>query len=401
MKIGVILDNAFDQDMRVKNEVESLVSAGHEVDVLCFNFGKNSSTRYRGARLHRITANKGWINKLKGLNNTIFNFYPGFWYRRILDFVKRVQPDVLHVHDLWMAEAAIRVKEKTGIPIILDLHENYVDAILHYRFARTFPGNVLISRERWAQKERTWLQQVDRIIVVIEEAKDRLVARGIDPDRIVVVPNYVHIREFSLKRGSMDPVHRRAIQGRFVLCYVGAFDVHRGLDIPIKAMKSVLQFIPQALLMLVGWGKNAGELIELARNMGVEASVLFAGYRPNDDIPHYIQASNVCLIPHYRTGHTDATIPHKLFQYMWMKKPVLVSSCKPLVRIVQDTGAGLSYKHDDVEDFAEKLRILYNSLKNTPYGERGHKAVREFYNWNTAAKALIHLYENTLNISHP
>lgn len=394
MKIGVVLDNDFDNDMRVKNEVQSLVNAGHDVEVLCFDFGKTPATNYEGAKLRRITASKILIDKLKALNNTYINLYPLYWYQYINSFVKTFQPDVLHVHDLWMAEAALRIKKTHRLPIVIDLHENYAEAIGYYRFAKRLPGRLLISQKRWRNSERKWLPQFDRIIVVIDEAKERLVNMGIPPQCISVVPNYVKIDEFTINDISIiSPDLQKKLKDRYVLCYVGAFDAHRGLDMPIKAMPKVLNFIPNALLLLVGWGKNAKELKLLVDRLDLSDSVIFTGYKPNKEVPYYINVSNVCLIPHYKTPHTDATIPHKLFQYMLMKKPVLVSNCAPLDRIVRETNAGLSYVHDDVNHFVKSLLKIYKTQDIINYGENGYRAVLEKYNWKIAQYELINLYK--------
>ncbi len=394
MKIGVILDNDFDRDMRVKNEVESLVNAGYDVEVLCFNFGNTPSTDYKGARLRRIKASKILIDKLKALNNTLINLYPHYWYTYIHSFVKEFQPDVLHVHDLWMAKAALCIKKKHRLPIVLDLHENYVEAIRYYRFAKRFPGRLIISQKRWRNSERKWLPKMDRIIVVIDEAKERLVSMGIPPQRISVVPNYVKIDEFVVDNTSViAPALQKKLKGRFVLCYVGAFDAHRGLEIPIMAMPKILESIPNALLLLVGWGKNINELKILVERLNINDAVLFIGYIPNNEVPHYINVSHVCLIPHYKTPHTDATIPHKLFQYMWMKKAVIVSNCAPLERIIRETNAGLSYVHDDVNHFVSTLFKIYKTQDKINYGENGYRAVLEKYNWKLAQYELINLYK--------
>ena len=85
LRIGMILDNEFSGDMRVENEVQALVNAGHEVFVFCINYGsKPEKENYHGASIIRIPISKFAKNKLNGLNNTIFNFYPGWWSKRLV-----------------------------------------------------------------------------------------------------------------------------------------------------------------------------------------------------------------------------------------------------------------------------------------------------------------------------
>ena len=388
----MILDNEFDSDPRVKNEVQSLQKAGHEVFVLCYNFSDKVDKDWHGARIVRINANKTYIKKLNGLNNTLFNFFPIYWKKRIELFVKDYQIENLHVHDLWMLDAALRANRKLKLPLIVDLHENFVFAIQHYKYSTTFPGNVLISHEKWKSCEPKWLSQTDNIIVVIEEAKDRLIKLGIPGSKISVVPNYVNIADYSNESRGLTHKLKQEYADHFVMTYTGGFDVHRGLDIPIKAIPTILNTIPNFKFVLVGGGSNEPELKQLAKDYGVEPYVDFRGYLPHGDLPSYVSASDICIIPHRKTPHTDNTIPHKLFQYMVMEKPVLGSNCTPIERIITETRSGEVYQHDSPDECAQAVITSYQSERQE-VGAQGKAAVESKYNWQEASKKLISLYD--------
>ena len=68
-----------------------------------------------------------------------------------------------------------------------------------------------------------------------------------------------------------------------------------------------------------------------------------------------MQTTDINIIPHLANDHTDNTIPHKLFQIMMSKSLLLVSSCKPLKRIVEKYDCGVVFKADDVNDFTDKV----------------------------------------------
>jgi len=70
----MILDNEFDSDPRVKNEVQSLQKAGHEVFVLCYNFSDKVDKDWHGARIVRINANVNiadYSNESRGLTHKL------------------------------------------------------------------------------------------------------------------------------------------------------------------------------------------------------------------------------------------------------------------------------------------------------------------------------------------
>ena len=104
--------------------------------------------------------------------------------------------------------------------------------------------------------------------------------------------------------------------------------------------------------------------------------------------------ADVNVIPHRMNNHTDNTVPHKLFQGMMTQKPVLVSSCKPLKRVIENTHAGLVFEADNPKDFAEQvLKFYHNRDLIQTLGMNGYKAtVDGDLNWDYDKQNLINIY---------
>jgi glycosyltransferase involved in cell wall biosynthesis len=292
--------------------------------------------------------------------------------------------DVLHVHDLPVLGSAL---EGARIPVVADLHENFPAAIGQLRQHQPFPQNMLRfvdSPARWERHERTGVGRADATVVVVEEAAERLIARGVARERITVVGNEEDIAAFEGLTG--EPVER---PGSFVVLYAGAFGGrHRGLDTLVDAMPDVIADEPGAVLSLVGDGAERAYLESRAT-----AGVRFEGWQPFERIPAYISASDVCVVPHRSTPHTETTIPHKLFQYMLMGKPVVVSDCAPLRRVVEAAGAGEVFVAGDARDLARAILRLRDPEVAARAGAAGRRAVLEGgLNWDRSARALVELY---------
>lgn len=396
MKILMLLDHNFQSDLRVENEIIALTTAGHEVHLLCLNYGEhpNSETRF-GAQIHRVDIPLKIKKKLAGLNNSLFNLYPYWWKNQILSYAEGKGFNALHVHDLWMMEAAIRANNKLNIKLVADLHENYVYALTQYKWSNTFPGKYLVSIDKWKRSEKEWLSHADSIIVVIEEAKVRL--QNLINDKstpIEVVANYVNLDEFEISSQSSVETLRRRFNGKKVLCYTGGFDKHRGLENLLDAIAIVKDAIPELLVVLVGAGSNLDDLILKAKDLGIEEYISFEGWQDSKLLPDYISAANVCIVPHLKSKHTDNTIPHKLFQYMLFEKPVLVSNCDPLIRIVEETQSGLVFDCNSAESLSKSIvSIFSDSTKMKEYGSAGRAAVLNKYNWTSTSQSLLDLYE--------
>ena len=398
----MILDHEFPPDVRVENEAISLVKNGHQVFLLSYNFDNlPHNEKYKDIEVIRIKINKKYAKKLRALTNTIFNVYPHFWAKKIIKFIKENKIEVLHIHDLYMIGAGLIANRILKLPLIADLHENYVEGLKHYRFANSFPGNFLISIPKWERKEIEWCNKANHLITVIEEAVERYKSLGIPKEKITVVANYVNQDEFlsPIKLGAEDNFEiLQKFKGKFVVTYIGGFDIHRGIESVVKAMPEVIKECPNSKLVLVGKGKNLKALVMLSQNLEVEKYISFEGWQPTSKLPFYIKASDICLIPHLKIIHTDNTIPHKLFHYMLLEKPVVATNCNPIERIITETECGLVYESNDSNGLAECIIKLYNDFElREQMGENGKKAVIEKYNWENTSKNLIKLYKTIEN----
>jgi glycosyltransferase involved in cell wall biosynthesis len=239
------------------------------------------------------------------------------------------------------------------------------------------------------------VNKADHIIVVIDEAKSRLIHQhNIAEEKITVVRNVVDVDAFL--NHDLDPEIIHRYSNYFTVVYVGGGGSHRGLDTVIQSLNLVQEYDIEIKLLLVGpGGKEAEKLMGLARAVGVEDLIEITGWQPMDKVPSYIHASDVCIVPHKKNPHTDNTIPHKLFQYMLLEKPIIVSNCDPLKRIVENVGCGLVFTSEDSQDIAEKLKAIYEDSKlRVEMGAKGREAVIKRYNWREESKSLASLYEN-------
>lgn len=394
MNICMVLAGvAFPPDIRVEKEARSLVAAGNRVVILCDGRpGMAAEDEWESCRIVRVPRPSGVAFRIRNLSHML-TFRSGTWYRAMSRVIQRERIDVLHVHDLPMLGTAIAVGKRFGIPVVADLHENYPAAISYYNEGRGLRrvAAPLFATERWERYERRCAQAADRVLVVVDEAKDRLVRTGIPAEKITVLENTEDLDHF----GSIpiDDAIVKRFGGDFVITYIGGFGGrHRGLPTVIQAMPRVREGIPAARLLLVGDGPIRPHLEEMVRDLGLDECVEFVRWQPFERVPSFIALSTICIVPHRENAHTNATVPHKLFQYMAFGKPVVVSTCKPLQRIVEQTGAGLVFRADDPDDLTAVLIRLRSESLRAELGRRGQEAVRTRYNWKRTAEDLVSVY---------
>jgi glycosyltransferase involved in cell wall biosynthesis len=159
-------------------------------------------------------------------------------------------------------------------------------------------------------------------------------------------------------------------------------------------MPEILGRIPNGLLLLVGRGYRKAALASLAKGLGVEKNVEFAGFQPFERLPSFINAAQVGIIPHIWALY-GATMPNKLFQFMMLGLPVVVSDDPALRRVVEDTQGGLVFEQEDSKTFARQvIRLAQDPVMRNKLGDNGRKAVQEKYNWDQTVQLLLELYRN-------
>lgn len=388
MKVLMILDHVFPPDTRVENEIASLSAAGHEVHLACFaQDGKPLLEKTDSCIIHRKKISKFTFKASVGVLK--LPFYFRFWRNFVNELFAENSFDVIHIHDLPLAKIGLEAKKKYNVKYILDLHENWPVLLQLSQHTNTFLGKLLSSNSQWIDYERDMCQKADEIIVVVDEAKRRIASLGVAENKIHVVSNTLDINQF-------DVIERKGFnKDNFRILYVGGINYHRGIQYVIDAISILKARNINIYFDLVGDGRYLAEIKKRIVEKHVEDLVIVHGFKKYTQIPEVYENANLAVIPHIKSGHTDNTIPHKIFQYLYAEIPILTSNCDPLERIVNETHSGISYHYDNAEELAEIMEKLYkNTEKLNDYIGDGRKAVIEKYNWAVDGAKLNELYRS-------
>ncbi len=392
LRIGMLLDQDFPPDSRVENEAYSLIAAGFEVFLFSLAFKKKPlAESWNGIEVRRYPCGK-LLYKMSALAYD-FPYYHRKVAGMIGHFIAENQIDALHVHDMVLARAAFAVNKDFQLPLTLDLHENRPVIMQFYPHLKKFPGKWLIRTSRWEQAQNELLREADKVVLVTEEARAEAVrSAGIRPDKVIVVPNTIH-PEIFLKY-PIDQGLLQRFEGKFNMVYVGDTGLRRGTSDLVSALPVILKEVPNAHLIIVGKSSQDVHLLKLADALQVRDHISFEGWQDVSLFPSYIQAADVCLSPIHRNLHHDTTFANKLFQYMAMGKPLLVSDCPPQVRVVEEAGCGLVHKGGDAKDLARQVVVLAKDRAGAKLmGKNGREAVFSKYNWNITSRELISYYK--------
>lgn len=273
------------------------------------------------------------------------------------------------------------VKIRRRIPLVMEINGILRDE-LH------FQGRAAGRTVRGLLKDRlrgVLFRRVDGFIVVSEGIKDDLVARhGVDPRRILVVGNAVNTTRFhpiakqeACRRLEMESERPRAV-------FVGNLVEWRDFESLLQAMVFLLETVPMFELIIVGDGPARASFEARAKELLPARTIRFAGEVPHADVPSYIAASDLGLLPE-RVRSLDIS-PLKLFEYLGCGRPVVAFDV-PGLDIVRTLGAGILVPPGDSRALAAAMARLIGSPELIQeMGRAGRAFVERERSWSSVAR---------------
>jgi len=322
MKVLMVLNQEFPPVNRVEKEALSLMEHGIEVILLSLRHSKKlaSFEEYKGIKIHRVTIDKKVFDKLYA-SYLMIPFYKWFMNRGIRRCVKKYKIDALHIHNLPLADVGVKLKNKYHLKLVCDQHEYYSNWIVRTAHYNTAVGKIVKRFSNWKKYEQKYLPLAD-LVISIEEPLRRVYIEevGVDPDRVIGIPNTPRESIFNDQNINHDIVNR--YKDKFVLFYAGGITVLKGINTVIKAMPRLAKEIPNIQLVLGGKISKYTNPLDEADEIGVNHLVEFVGWIPIEVIPSYIYGSDICFhVPPVYNEEVNRTIQTKIYQYIKMGKP--------------------------------------------------------------------------------
>lgn len=388
--ITYVYQDQYPWDVRVEKICGALADAGHEVTIL----SRNREALTREERISRNLTIRRLNPGLGPVSRNLINFpafFSPFWLREIVRTSKETAAQTIIVRDLPLGLTAYWAGAVAGIPVVMDMAENYPAMIADtWRYGQVGPLDGLIRNPRLLRiLERHTLPRMDGIMTVSTPSTDRVSGAVSSATHVWMVGNTPVLRSGKAGGAPSAFADRIVSTGGLRLLYVGGLEEFRGLDVALRALAILQGMAVEASLFVVGDGPSLPALRGLAADLGIEEHVHFAGWLEPQEVPVVTESADVCLVPHYVTEHVDTTLPNKIFDYMQAGKPVIVTHSRTLRQIVESTGCGAWYQDDNPEELAERVMSFRSREARTQAGYCGRDAIRTRFNWELDKRRLL------------
>ena len=277
--------------------------------------------------------------------------------RRIAAAVDAFAPDVIHAHSPVLdAIAALIVARRRKLPLMYEIRAFWEDAAVG-----NGTGTQNSARYRATRALETWaVRRADAVAVICEGLRGDLVARGIDPAKIMVSPNGVDLGLFGDPPPRDDALAASlGLDGADVVGFIGSFYDYEGLDDLIAAMPALVAVRPDAKLLLVGGGPMEESLREQAAASPVTDAIHFVGRVPHTDVERYYGLVDILAYPRKRMRLTDLVTPLKPLEAMAQARLVAASDVGGHRELIRDGDTGTLFAPDDPAAIAAALAGLF------------------------------------------
>lgn len=246
--------------------------------------------------------------------------------------------------------------------------------------------------------ERYTTGRANAVIVVTPELKE-LIQRnyGVDPEKITVIQNGANIDLFR----PMDQMKMREKLGLkqdiAYICFVGLLRRWQGVEYLIRSLPLILDQHPGTQLLIVGDGALLEELRETARQVGVSSNVIFTGGVPYEEVPFYINASDVCAAPFIKELDAKGGLCSlKMYEYLACGKPCVISKLSG-IDTLDAYNCVIAVEPENVPELAKGVAsLLQNSELRRQMGENGRKYIVENQSWEKVSQRVAKVLTDTV-----
>ncbi len=250
----------------------------------------------------------------------------------------------------------------------------------------------------WSEKLEWFLyQRAISLVVVTRGIHQRLLQRGLLPQKLYFIPNGANTDMYQPKHRDRKLLQSVDIDPeKFIVVYTGLLGLIHGLDFVLLAAKKLMK-TPDILFLFIGDGVQKEKLINKAQNLGV-GNVCFLEAQAESRLPAFIQSSNAGLVTTKKIDLCKGTLPVKMFSYMACAKPVLLCVQGEARDLIEQSGAGICIEPEHVDELVQGIYYLRRDADRAEnMGQKGRAFVRAHYSRRSLALELEKAMQNSIH----
>jgi glycosyltransferase involved in cell wall biosynthesis len=202
--------------------------------------------------------------------------------------------------------------------------------------------------------------------------------------RVVYLPVFVDADIFQTDTTERAKIRKSLgmADKEIVIGYAGSFSRIEGVPFLLKAFKSISRRYVNARLVVVG-GRNVADsddIVGLTSELGLNNRVILVPHQPHALMPKYLSAFDIACSPKIDCEENRAANPIKIYEYMSMGLPMVVSAVGEIAKVVENGVDGFLVKAGDEKDLEKTLEYVIQNPDSAPeVGKRAREKVMKNY----------------------
>ncbi len=313
-----------------------------------------------------------------------------FFLRKSLSILKKLKPDSICQRQSQMNYSGVVLSRLLGIPFMLEYNSP-----ASWKASAKDRHSLLISLvSRFI--EYLNVKAADRIMVVSDVLKQKLVERGVNADIVVVNPNGADADVF---HPDLDPApirQRLKLDGKTVVGFAGVYRPWHGVEYLAQAVPAIARQHKEVQFLFIG---DQGLVDLVTKIVGTDpslGSITFATNIPHSEMPTYYTACDVLVSPHVHMadGGTFFGSPVKIFEYMAMGKPIVASGVGQIAELLQNESNALLTQPTDVKGIEKAVcQLAADPAARERYGKAARQTCLDRCTWRHNAERFIVAYQ--------
>jgi glycosyltransferase involved in cell wall biosynthesis len=356
-----------------------------------------------GVRYHRLRIPGGFVADPSANSHFKAEFYREEIRQPLAEYLSqyadelsrlcdRLGPHILHSHsDPKNGLAAGAVASARGIPHVYEVRYFREDASVARGKLPRHADRYRLEREL----ESRCCREADAVVTLSQIMRDELVSRGVQADKIFLVPNGANVERFPFTKQRCRGLEKRLGLGSGpVVGYIGSLSTYEGVSDLLTSFRLIVDAIPTARLLIVGGERDAEEAYLTASDLGLGDSVVFAGVVDRSEILDYYSVIDVFVVPRPPVRVCKMVTPLKLYEAMATGRAVVVSDVPALQEMITEGETAVSFEAGRPDSLAAVcLDLLGDPEGRSELGAKAASWVRQHRDWTTVARGYLDAYE--------
>tara|TARA_A100001037_G_scaffold295942_1_gene315732 strand:+ start:173 stop:1051 length:879 start_codon:yes stop_codon:yes gene_type:complete len=288
---------------------------------------------------------------------------------------------------------ALKAARKLNIPFVYEMRGMWEESAV--ASGRWRQGG--LAHRRFKRIETKVMRNADAVICISETLRQEAISRGINPDKITIVPNAV---EYNLSESEASNLHtqvKEKIGDSAVVGYIGSLRKLEGVDSTAEAVSILRNRGIDTKLFVLSSESGQSELLAYCEKLGIAEHSIITGPVPHNQVEPFYNLIDVFVVSRPNKRVTRLVTPLKPFEAMQAGRAIVMSDLPALAEIVDDGITGRLYPPEDIEKLAEIIEeLLLDDSKRSELGAAASKWIAENRTWEKVVGETTEVYSHLL-----